>query len=565
MAPDLEGSLANAALIKSSPVELLTEPLFNPTGGYASYIVPAAFILILQQTLLMGSAALGGVTFEASGRFARRWRGTPQALAGQALAHLCLAMPGVALYLIILPRLYGFSTLGRPLDLFLMAVPFLLSVSLLAQFVGAWFTRRESAVLLFIATSLPLFFLVGVSWPLEAIPNALRTASVIFPSTSAIDGLVRINQMGASLRDVWRDWMTLWVLTGIYGVLAVLAASLSGREKSPLGSRLPRWLLLCLAAVALAGAGLFAYQKDEPTATLIPALSAKPKSTSRRKSMGRLSSVLVTAGQEVHKGDALATLSNPELAASVVEAKAALAKARADRDNVFAGVRKEEVDISARDVQIAEANLTLARQQFERSAALAATNFTSKQQLDEITASRRKSEANLASLREAHARNNAGPTKEERASAEAKVALAKATAANLEAKLDKTKLTASVDGTVRLLVAQPGEVIPPGQSVMTLEAGRERWFTFTIREDLLGNLRIGSPVRLLTAKKRAIEGRVTELRPLGEFATWRAARAAGDHDLNSFLVRIDPAETNEDLQPGMTVWLEPGGLPRGQP
>jgi HlyD family secretion protein len=254
----------------------------------------------------------------------------------------------------------------------------------------------------------------------------------------------------------------------------------------------------------------------------------------------------------------LATLSNPELAASVVEAKAALAKARADRDNVFAGVRKEEVDISARDVQIAEANLTLARQQFERSAALAATNFTSKQQLDEITASRRKSEANLASLREAHARNNAGATKEERASAEAKVALAEATAANLEAKLDKTKLTAPVDGMVRLLVAQPGEVISPGQSVMTLKAGQERWFTFTIREDLLGNLTIGSPMRLFTAKKRAIEGRITELRPLGEFATWRAARAAGDHDLNSFLVRVDPAETKEDLQPGMTVWLEPG-------
>jgi hypothetical protein len=67
-------------------------------------------------------------------------------------------------------------------------------------------------------------------------------------------------------------------------------------------------------------------------------------------------------------------------------------------------------------------------------------------------------------------------------------------------------------------------------------------------------------VTLLTAKSKAIEGHVTELRPLGEFATWRAARAAGDHDLNSFLVRIDPAETREDLQPGMTVWLEPGGF-----
>ena len=229
------GSLAHATLAKGSPVELVTEPLFNPTGGYASYVVPAAFVLILQQTLLMGSAMLGGITFEAGGLRARRLRGSIHAIAGHALAHLCLAMPGLALYLIILPRVYGFSTLGHLLDLFLLAVPFILSVSLLGQFVGSWFTRRESAVLLFIATSLPLFFLVGVSWPVEAIPSQVRAASQIFPSTTAIDGLVRINQMGASLYDVSHDWMTLWALTGIYGLLAVLAGYLSSRKESRLG------------------------------------------------------------------------------------------------------------------------------------------------------------------------------------------------------------------------------------------------------------------------------------------------------------------------------------------
>ena len=58
-----------------------------------------------------------------------------RAVFGQALAHLCFALPGLALYLIVLPRVYGFSTLGRLEDLILMAVPFVLSVSFLAQFV----------------------------------------------------------------------------------------------------------------------------------------------------------------------------------------------------------------------------------------------------------------------------------------------------------------------------------------------------------------------------------------------------------------------------------------------
>jgi ABC-2 type transport system permease protein len=217
----LEGGLAHATLTRSSPVEVLSEPLYNPTGGYASYVVPAAFILILQQTLLMGVATMGGATSE-SGR--RREREGVRAILGQAIAHLCLALPGLALYLIVIPRITGFSTLGGLLDLIAMAIPFALSVSFLAQFASLWFHRRETAVLLFIAMSLPIFFTVGVSWPVEAIPDVIREASRIVPSTSAIDGLVRINQMGAGLHDVWSDWAFLWALVAIYGALAISAA-----------------------------------------------------------------------------------------------------------------------------------------------------------------------------------------------------------------------------------------------------------------------------------------------------------------------------------------------------
>ncbi|WP_294535079.1 ABC transporter permease [uncultured Rhodoblastus sp.] len=227
-----DGSLARAALVRASPVEFVNEPLFNPTGGYASYVVPAAFILIVQQTLLMGAATLGAVGFEQGGAAARRRRGGFRAMLGQAFAHASLALPGLLLYLIVLPRVYGFSTLGRPLDMLLFAVPFLLSASFLGQFVSLGFKRRERAVLVFIATSLPLFFMVGVAWPIEALPETLRVFSRAFPSTSAIDGLVRINQMGATLEDVRRDWINLWILTGAYAGLGAAAAWLMNRAET---------------------------------------------------------------------------------------------------------------------------------------------------------------------------------------------------------------------------------------------------------------------------------------------------------------------------------------------
>jgi len=216
----MDGAQARLALTALSPDELLMEPLYNPTGGYASYVVPAAFVLIIQQTLLMGAATLTALGFEKRPR-ARRG---PTGLLGRGLAHLTIYVAALALFFVVLPRVYGFSTLGRVADLALFAVPFVLATSFMGQAAGCFFRHRETAVLVFVATTLPQFFLVGVSWPHEMIPPALDQLRRIFPSESAIDGLVRIGQMGARLAEVRADWLYLWLLTAIYFALAAVAS-----------------------------------------------------------------------------------------------------------------------------------------------------------------------------------------------------------------------------------------------------------------------------------------------------------------------------------------------------
>ncbi|MGX8014336.1 HlyD family secretion protein (plasmid) [Mesorhizobium sp. ORM8.1] len=248
-------------------------------------------------------------------------------------------------------------------------------------------------------------------------------------------------------------------------------------------------------------------------------------------------------------------LDNPDLTAALGEAKAAAASNKADRDRVYSGVRAEEVAIAAQAVQTAQANLQLAQQRNARMVVLAAKNFASRQQLEETTASLAKAQADLDLKRAQSAVASAGPIAEERALADAKVALGEATAADLEARLEKTRLVAPVDGTIGIRVAEPGEIIGPGKPVMTMEVDGQRWFTFTLREDALQGATVGATVPLTTQEGRSIEARVTELRPLGEFATWRAARAAGDHDLNAFRLRLEPVAPVDGLEPGMTVWL----------
>jgi ABC-2 type transport system permease protein len=212
-----DGSLVKAKLASLNPADVLLQPIFNPVGGYASYIVPAAFILILQQTLLIGAAMLTGAALAKGG-------GVFAGVFGRGIAHLTIYLPALALYLIVLPRIYGFSTLGNLAQLFALAAVFLLATSFMGQAVGAWFTRPENATILLLATSLPQFFTTGFAWPREALPDTAIAFSRIFPAGFAIDGLVRINQLGAGIWEVAHDWLGLWCLAVAYFTLAVISA-----------------------------------------------------------------------------------------------------------------------------------------------------------------------------------------------------------------------------------------------------------------------------------------------------------------------------------------------------
>jgi ABC-2 type transport system permease protein len=217
-----DGSLVKAKLASLSPADVLLQPIFNPVGGYASYIVPAAFMLILQQTLLIGAAMLTGTALAKSG-------GAFAGVFGRGIAHLTIYLPALALYLIVLPRIYGFSTLGHLPQIFALATVFLLATSFMGQAIGAWFTRPENATLLLLATSLPQFFTAGFAWPREAIPDAAIALGRFFPADFAIDGLVRINQLGASIWEVANDWLGLWRLVLVYFALAVISALVAKR------------------------------------------------------------------------------------------------------------------------------------------------------------------------------------------------------------------------------------------------------------------------------------------------------------------------------------------------
>jgi HlyD family secretion protein len=273
---------------------------------------------------------------------------------------------------------------------------------------------------------------------------------------------------------------------------------------------------------------------------------------------GQLVSIEVKKGARVHKGDVLAKLSAVELTAQANQARAALASATADRNNVYSGVRREQVDSLKAAIAKASARLEYVQTQLTRTSTLARQNFETQQALDQAENDVASARAGVAEAQADYDAAVAGPTREERTIADAQVQAAAAAVAVLERRLDKMVLRAPADGIVSVVAAEVGENVRAGQPILMVEATGEQWLSFNVREDHLNGLAMGDTVSVMrNGAEGAIKSVITELQPLGVFATWQAERVIGDHDRNTLRLRLDPQGKTAGLEPGMTVWIEP--------
>jgi HlyD family secretion protein len=272
---------------------------------------------------------------------------------------------------------------------------------------------------------------------------------------------------------------------------------------------------------------------------------------------GQLVSIAVEKGAHVRAGDILARLSAVELTAQADQARAALGSATANRNNVYAGVRREQVDSLKAAIAKASARLDYVQAQLTRTSTLARQSFESQQSLDQAEKDAASARADVAEAQANYDAAVAGPTREERAIADAQVQAAAAAATVLERRLDKMVLRAPADGVVSVIAAEVGENVRAGQPILMVEAAGKEWLSLNVREDHLNRLAMGETASVMrNGTDGATKAIITELRPLGTFATWQAERVIGDHDRNTLRLRLDPEGEPANLEAGMTVWIE---------
>jgi HlyD family secretion protein len=320
---------------------------------------------------------------------------------------------------------------------------------------------------------------------------------------------------------------------------------------------LSRRITIGAIGMALVAAGVGAYAAWR-SATVVPIVGVV-RTTEIRVAPevdGQLAAIKVHKGDPVRAGDLVAELSALELSASVEQARAALAAAVADRDHVYAGVRAEEIASQAAAIAKAKSRLDYAQQQLARASQLARNDVASQQSLDQAQNDVTTGLADVAEAEANHAAAVAGPTQEQRTIADAQVKAAASGLAVLERRLEKTVLRAPADGVVSVIVTEVGENIRAGQPVLVIAEVGKQWLSFNAREDALHGLTVGAKVDVAGTGAGDLPATITELVPLGSFATWQAERAVGDHDRNTLHLRLDPQGDASALEPGMTVWLK---------
>ncbi len=207
--------------ISTAPIEYEDISLFNPQDGFASFLLPAVLMLIIQQTLLLGVGLSAGTARE-NNRFkdlvpiTRQYQGTLRIVLGKSFAYFLIYALVAAYILCLVPKLFSLVQIAQPATLLAFVVPYILACIFFAMTCSIFIHHRESCLMIYVFTSVPLLFISGISWPGASVPVFWKVFSWLFPSTFGINGFVRINNMGATLPEVLFEYRALWLQTGIY-------------------------------------------------------------------------------------------------------------------------------------------------------------------------------------------------------------------------------------------------------------------------------------------------------------------------------------------------------------
>lgn len=276
---------------------------------------------------------------------------------------------------------------------------------------------------------------------------------------------------------------------------------------------------------------------------------------------GRIASYRFGEGEQVKAGDTLVFLDTPEVLAKLQQAEAVRSAAEAQQAKAIKGARAQEITGAYELWQKAQAGLTIAKKSYERVQNLYEKGVMSAQKRDEAEANYKAMAATEKAARSQYEMAKEGARKEDKAAAAALVQQAGGAVAEVESYLGETALVSPIDGEVAERFPEVGELVGTGAPIMNITDMNDMWVTFSIREDLLKDIRMGSELNAFipALDNQPVCLKVYYMKDMGTYAAWKATKTTGQFDSKTFEVRARPLQPVADLRPGMSVIMKKKG------
>lgn len=218
--------LTSYAASGALPIQSESNFLGDTEQGFASFIIPGIVILILQQGMLLGITFLGGTANERRRRNggidpeAVNDAGPMATIWGRTFAYVLVLIPSTVYVMRIIPEIFNLPHYGSPVDYYLFIFPMLLATAFMGQTLNLIMKERESAFIIWVFTSVIFLFLSGLTWPRYAMGPLWTALGDCVPAVWGVEGFIRINSNAASLSEVSRPYVWMWILTGVYMITA---------------------------------------------------------------------------------------------------------------------------------------------------------------------------------------------------------------------------------------------------------------------------------------------------------------------------------------------------------
>ncbi len=338
----------------------------------------------------------------------------------------------------------------------------------------------------------------------------------------------------------------------------------------------PKFLIFLFLLLAVAASWYF-FSTDRTSDTVLIGIVDANQVIVSSKIMGRVEKLYVDEGSKVKAGDLIAEIDSGELEAQKNAAQATInaydsqvSSMRATEAQTLgetnSGVANANARLSAAKATLAQTQADLVRVQSDsqRTMALAKAGVASEQdnvraeaqlkaQQAAVQAAHQQVDAAQADVKTADARLH-----QQRAAAsnvamnEAQVANARAQLAEAETRLSYTRIYAPVTGTVSVRATRQGEVVNPGEPIVTIIDFGDTWVRAEAPETEGRFVAVGDKLRVRLPAGQPIEGQVIFKAVEGDYATQRDVSRT-KRDIKTIGLKLKVDNPDGALVPGMTA------------